>query len=70
MVTEKSFLTYGWKTDALKSFSYPWCFPSSSAGKESACNVGDSGLISGLARSAGERIGYPLQNSRLPWWFS
>ena len=29
-------------------------FPSSSAGKESACNVGDLGLIPGLGRSPGE----------------
>ena len=34
-----------------------------SAGKESTCNAGDSGLISGLGRSAGEGIGYPLQYS-------
>ena len=35
-------------------------FPGSSDGKESACNVGDPGLIPGLGRSAGEGIGYPL----------
>ena len=34
---------------------------SSSAGKESACNVGDPGSIPGLERSAGEGIGYLLQ---------
>ena len=38
-------------------------FPGSSAGKESACNAGDSSLIPGLARSPGEGIGYPLQYS-------
>ena len=38
-------------------------FPDSSVGKESACNAGDPGLISGLGRSAGEGIGYPLQYS-------
>ena len=38
-------------------------FPDSSVGKESACNAGDPGLIPGLGRSAGEGIGYPLQNS-------
>ena len=38
-------------------------FPGSSAGKESACKAGDSGLISGLGRSPGEWIGYPLQYS-------
>ena len=27
---------------------------------ESACNVGDLGLISGLGRSLGEEKGYPL----------
>ena len=38
-------------------------FPGSSAGKESSCNAGDSGLISGSGRSAGEGIGYPLPYS-------
>ena len=38
-------------------------FPDSSAGKESACNAGDSGSIPGLGRSAGEGIGYPHQYS-------
>ena len=38
-------------------------FQVSSAGKESSCKVGDPGLIPGLGRSAGERIGYPLQYS-------
>ena len=40
-------------------------FPDSSAGKESACNVRDPGLIPGLGRSPGERKGYPLQYSGL-----
>ena len=35
----------------------------SSAGKESAYNAGDPGLIPGLGRSPGEGIGYPLQFS-------
>ena len=38
-------------------------FPGSSAGKESACNSRDPGLIPGLGRSPGEGIGYPLQYS-------
>ena len=38
-------------------------FPGSSAAKESTSNAGDSSLIPGLGRSAGERIGYPLQYS-------
>ena len=37
--------------------------PDGSDGKESACNVGDLGLIHGLGRSPGERIGYPVQYS-------
>jgi len=32
-----------------------------SYGKESMCNVGDTGSISGLGRSLGEGNGYPLQ---------
>ena len=38
---------------------------SGSAGKESACNMGDLGLIPGLGRSPGEGKGYPLQYSGL-----
>ena len=37
--------------------------PGGSAGKESICNAGDSGLIPELGRSSGEGIGYPLQYS-------
>ena len=44
-------------------FIATWGFPSSSAGKESACNRGDPGSIPGLGRPAGEGIGYPLQSS-------
>ena len=40
-------------------------FRGSSAGKESACNVGDLGSIPGLGRSPGEEKGYPLQYSGL-----
>ena len=39
--------------------------PGGSAGKESACNAGDVGLISALGRSHGEGNGYPLQYSCL-----
>ena len=48
-------------------------FPCGPAGKESACNAGDLGLIPGLGRSPGEGKGYPLQYSGLensmdsPW---
>ena len=40
-------------------------FPCGSAGKESACNGGDMGVIPGLGRSPGEGNGYPLQYSGL-----
>ena len=39
--------------------------PCGSAGKKSACNVGDLGSIPGLGRSPGEGKGYPLQYSGL-----
>ena len=35
-------------------------FPHSSVGKETACNLGDLGLIPGLGRSPGEGKSYPL----------
>ena len=38
-------------------------FPCGLAGKESACNAGDLGLILGLGRSPGEGTGSPLQCS-------
>jgi len=40
-------------------------FPGGSAGKESACNVGDLGSIPGLGRSPGKGNGYSLQYSSL-----
>ena len=50
-------------------------FPDGSDGKESACNVGDQGLIPGLGRSPGVGNGNPLQYSCLEnpmdrgaWW--
>ena len=47
------------------AFSIPylawWGFPDGSVGKESACNAGDPGLISGLGKSPGEGNGNPLQ---------
>ena len=46
----------------------PWGmegFPCGSAGKESACNVGDLGSIPGLGRSPEEGKGYSLQDSGL-----
>ena len=50
-------------------------FSSGSGGKESICNAGDPGLISGFGRSPREGNGYPLQYSCLEnskdrgaWW--
>ena len=43
----------------------PKGFPGDSDGKESACDAGDLGLISGLGQSPGEGNGNPLQYSRL-----
>ena len=36
-------------------------FPGGSDGKESTCNAGSLGSVSGLGRSRGEGNGYPLQ---------
>ena len=50
-------------------------FPCGSAGKESACNAGDLGLIPGLERTPGGGNGKPLKYSCLEnsidrgaWW--
>ena len=43
----------------------PLGFPRGSAGKESACNVGDTGSIPALGRSPGEGKDYTLQDSGL-----
>ena len=43
------------------SIMFKMGFPCGSAGKESACNVGDLGSIPGLGRSPGKGKGYPLQ---------
>ena len=43
-------------------------FPDGSDGKESACNVGDLGLIPGSGRSPGERNGH--HSSILAWRIS
>ena len=48
---------------SYESFS-PWeGSPESSIHKESACNAGDPGSITGSGRSTGEEIGYSLQYS-------
>ena len=49
---------------AGEEIGYPLLgFPYDSAGKESACNVGDLGSIPELGRSPGEGNGYSLQYS-------
>ena len=53
-----------WKRDRLPT-PVLLGFPCGSAGKESACNMGDLGSIPGLGRSPGEGNGYPLQYSGL-----
>ena len=51
-----------WRRDRLPTPVFLG-FHGSSAGKESAYNAGDLGLIPGLGRSPGEGIGYSLQYS-------
>ena len=53
-----------WRRDRLPTPVFLG-FPCGSAGKESACNVGDLGSIRGLGRPPGEGKGYPLQYSGL-----
>ena len=55
--------TYHYEEQSLWYQTCSLGFPDSSIGKESACNVGDPGLIPGLGRSPGEGNGYPLQYS-------
>ena len=63
-----------WRREGLPAVVFLG-FPDSSAGKQSACNVGYLGLIPGWGRSPGEGNGYPLQYSGLEnsmdrgvWW--
>ena len=57
-LTQSPFLTLSRNFEASLVFLG---FPCSSAGRESACNVGNLGSIPGLGRSPGEGKGYPLQ---------
>ena len=54
----------GFKQGCLPSL-IKWGFPPSSVGKESACNAGDPGSITGSGRSPGQGNGNPLQYSCL-----
>ena len=53
-----------WRRDRLPTAVFLG-FPCGSAGKESAYNVGDLGLITGFGRSPKEENSYPLQYSGL-----
>jgi len=53
---------HDWATDLIWSYK---SFSGGSAGKESACNVGDLNSTPGLGRSRGKGNGYPLQYSGL-----
>ena len=53
-----------WKRDRLPTPVFLG-FPGGSAGKESACSVGDLGSIPGLGRFPAEGNSYPLQYSSL-----
>ena len=57
---------YLWNDDKVR---YHMGFPGSSAGKESACNVGDLGSIPGLGRSPGEENAThsSILAWRIPW---
>ena len=57
--------TLGKQGSLTSTFGPPQDVPDSTVGKDSACNVGDLGLIPGLGRSPGVRKGYPLQYSGL-----
>ena len=74
-----SFSHSGLRQILQENFSISAClymgFLGGSDGKESACNAGDLGLISGLERSSGEGHGNPLQYfclenlmGRRAWW--
>ena len=64
----KKFILFNWRIITLQ-YCDGFCHTSGllcgSAGRESACKVGDLGSIPGLGRSPGEGKGYPLQYSGL-----
>ena len=59
----------------ITCYGLDWGFPAGSDGTESACSMGDPGLIRGSGIPPGEGNGYPLQYSCLEnpmdrgaWW--
>ena len=61
----QEFTSHRLQTQSSFNFTYRMGFTGGSAGKESACNVGDLGSIPRLGRSPGEGKGYPLKYSGL-----
>ena len=55
------FCAYGRISSSVVLVALLMGFSGGSAGKESACNVGDLGSTPGLGRFPGEGNGYPLQ---------
>ena len=54
------------RNEEIYTYRFPEMgFPCGSAGKESACNAGDSGSIPRSGRSLGAENGYPFQYSCL-----
>ena len=60
-----SFSSFGFIVSLHFCFTFLQGFPGGSDYKESACNAGDLGLISGSGRSPEEGNGYPLHYSCL-----
>ena len=60
-----SLSTYFMLNTVLCTWQSQMTVPGGSAGKESACSVGDLGSIPGLGRCPGKGKGYPLQYSGL-----
>ena len=64
-VRRRQWPRWGRNINLAITLGVPKSFSCGSAGKESACNAGDLGLIPGLRRSPGEEKGYSLQYSGL-----
>ena len=56
---------FGQEEEMEEDYHRLMSFPGGSDDEESACNVGDPGLILGLGRSPGKGNGNPLQHSCL-----
>ena len=65
MIKKKKNSQHNWYEGNLAQHNKGHLLTDGSDSKESACNVGDPGLIPGLGRSSGEGNGNPLQYSYL-----